>query len=138
MTTNQKFTYGLTLEIVGAFLFFIGIAISFTLIGACLGIPMALAGLPLIIWGIVWLFQARAEKTEQIIAVGIQQGLARHQLPQTISGPPPILAPDPIRQSAAPPSIPPGLRDEPRLLETQENGASLDAVDPNDEEEQRI
>ncbi|HWM23696.1 MAG TPA: hypothetical protein VNP98_02655 [Chthoniobacterales bacterium] len=138
MTSNQKFSYGLTLEIVGAFLFVIGVAISFTLIGACLGIPMALAGLPLMIWGIVWLFQAKAEKTKEIITVGIQQGLAQREFPQTMIGPPPNIAATPIRQAAAPPPIPPALLDELRPVNKQDNGVSSDVVDSNDEPEQRI
>ncbi len=81
MTPNQKFTTGITLNIIGALLFIVGIGLSVTLLGACVGIPMAIAGLPLLIWGAVWIFQARNARNEQAIAAGIERGLKQSQTP---------------------------------------------------------
>jgi hypothetical protein len=137
MNSNQKFTYGLIIEIGGAFLCAVGLAISFTLIGACLGIPMALVGLPLMIWGAVWLFQAKAEKTKEIISVGIQQGLARHEPPRIGNGPPPLGTPKAVGQSAVPPPIPAAIADDPKPSNAKDNAARRE-VDRNDEPEQLI
>jgi hypothetical protein len=137
MNSNQKFTYGLIIEICGAFLCAVGLAISFTLIGACLGVPMALVGLPLMIWGAVWLFQARAEKTKEIISVGIQQGLARHELPRIGNGPPPLSTPKVVEQSAIPPPIPVAFAEDAKPFNRNDNAANQEA-DRNDEPEQLI
>lgn len=138
MNSNQKFTYGLIIEISGAFLFAIGVGISFTLIGACLGIPMALVGVPLMIWGTVWLFQARAEKTKEVIAIGIQQGLTRHEPTQIRSGPSPIVRASPNQQSTTPPPIPPALIEESKPLEKEDNTVDAERADRNDDEEEQL
>ncbi len=43
MTANQKFTRGLILDLSGSVLLVLGLLLSMTGIGACLGIPMILA-----------------------------------------------------------------------------------------------
>lgn len=76
MTASNKFTWGVILNVVGWLLFFGGITISFSLIGACIGIPMALVGLPMGIWGTVWAYQGYHGKQQEAIAAGIREGFA--------------------------------------------------------------
>jgi hypothetical protein len=78
MTASGKFTWGLILNISGSLLVVGGIALSFTLIGACIGVPMAVVGLPLAIWGMVWIYQGRDQKQREAIAGGIREGLSRN------------------------------------------------------------
>lgn len=109
MKTGTKFTWGLILNLAGAVLFCVGFAISFTIVGACLGLPMMAVGFPLLIWGAVWIYKARADKAREIIARGIQEGLSRFELPATSSGPSNSIssAPPPAPVSLSAPSPPP-------------------------------
>ena len=102
MTGSEKFTWGLVLSVGGSLAFVGGIALSITLIGACLGIPMAVIGFPLMIWGTVWAYQGRLEKAQEVITAGIREGItaaqAAHVQPLTTvtvaaSGKPAELAP---------------------------------------------
>ena len=57
-----KGTSGYVIMIVGSSFFGVGIVISFTGIGACLGIPMAIIGLPIIIVGAIMYSRAKSAR----------------------------------------------------------------------------
>jgi uncharacterized membrane protein len=97
MTSSSKVTWGIMLLISGWLLFFLGILLSFTGIGACLGIPMIVLGMPLWIVGAIMMWQGKAKRAEEAIAAGVQQGIqqARATKPtSTPPPPPPVLPPD--------------------------------------------
>lgn len=75
MTTSQRFTWGLVLGIGGGLLFTGGAALTASLIGACVGVPMALLGLPAMIVGVVWTRRAQFEKAQETIAAGVREGI---------------------------------------------------------------
>jgi hypothetical protein len=79
MTGSEKYTWGMVLSIGGSCAFFGGILLSATLIGACLGVPMALIGLPLMVWGIVWAYQGHFQRQQEVISAGIREGIASVQ-----------------------------------------------------------
>ena len=76
VTSGKKFGWGIGLSSVGSLLFLGGLALSFTIIGACLGIPFMFIGFPLMIWGAVWTYQARSQAAAEMIAAGIRSGMA--------------------------------------------------------------
>ncbi len=91
MAGKGSFGWGLALMLGGVFFLFLGMILTTTLIGAVLGIPMILFGaLPLLIWGGVLLFRARAETAKQIIreglASGIKEGLASSHAAHQVMG----------------------------------------------------
>ena len=98
MTSSQKLIWGIGLGIGGYILFLVGVLLSFSLIGACIGIPMALVGLPLGIWGSVWMYQGKVQQAKEIIAAGVQQGIQQAAVTQAAVRPP---------ASAQPPMPPP-------------------------------
>lgn len=75
MTSSSKFTWGLILNIGGFAFLIIGIALSATVCGAVLGIPMIVIGLPSLIVGIVMLVSAKSQKAQEAISAGVQQGI---------------------------------------------------------------
>lgn len=79
MTGSEKYTWGMVLSIGGSCAFFGGLLLSATLIGACLGVPMALIGLPLIVWGTVWAYQGYFQRQQEVISAGIREGIASVQ-----------------------------------------------------------
>ena len=81
MLGTEKYTWGIVLNTIGGLLFVGGVALSFTLIGACIGIPMAIVGLPIAIWGVVWAFQGHSQKQQEAIAAGIREGIQYQALP---------------------------------------------------------
>lgn len=81
MTGAQKFTWGLILNIGGAATLLVGILLTSTICGAIIGVPMILVGLPLLIWGVVWIFQAQSQRAQEAIAFGVQQGIERANQP---------------------------------------------------------
>jgi hypothetical protein len=83
MTTDNRMTWGLVLNIGGFIGFLFAMGISATGIGACLGIPLAIICLPLAIWGAVWIYQARTQKAQQIIAAGVAAGIRAGVAPRT-------------------------------------------------------
>jgi len=87
MTGAQKFTWGIILEFVGFFSILGGILLSVTVIGACFGIPMIVIGIPLMIWGIIWIFVGRSQRMQETVAAGIQEGLKAAQGRDTAAGP---------------------------------------------------
>jgi predicted membrane metal-binding protein len=101
MTSSSKLTWGIIFLITGWVLFLVGILISFTVVGACLGIPMALVGLPLWIWGAVWAWQGKVKRAEEAIATGVRQGIQQAAVTQAAARTP-SSAPPP-----APPVVPP-------------------------------
>lgn len=93
MTGSEKYTWGLVLSIGGSFVLFGGIALTATLFGACIGLPMALAGLPLMIWGMVWAYQGHFQKQQEVITAGIRDGIAyMHGVNTSPSPPAPVAA----------------------------------------------
>lgn len=145
MKTGTKLTWGLILNFAGAILFFVGLCLSFTLIGACVGLPMMAVGFPLIIWGAVWFYKARAEKAGETIAKSIQEGLSRFErppaaLPPASSGstsnappPAPISLPTQSQTSTekvdpAPGSIPVGPKSAEWIAEPRPRGS----IEPRD------
>ena len=85
------------LLISGWLLVLLGILLSCTGIGACLGIPMIVLGMPLWIVGAIMMWQGKAKRAEEAIAAGVQQGIqqARATKPtSTPPPPPPVLPPD--------------------------------------------
>lgn len=95
MTSGGKMGWGIGIMSGGAFLLVIGVLLSASLVGACLGIPLVIVGLPLSIWGTVWTYQARNQKQAEAIAEGIRNGLASTR--QTLPGEP-LLATSDARQ----------------------------------------
>jgi hypothetical protein len=96
MTSSQKLTWGVILAIFGYFFMVIGFGISFTLIGACLGIPMVVIGLPFAIWGSIWTWQGRVLRAEEAIAAGVKQGIQQAQTQaNTLQNTPPPMPTDP-------------------------------------------
>jgi len=87
MTGAQKFTWGIILEFVGFFSVLGGILLSVTMIGACLGIPMIFIGIPLMIWGIIWIFMGRSQRMQEAVAAGIQEGMKAVQGKDTTNDP---------------------------------------------------
>ncbi|HEX5758095.1 MAG TPA: hypothetical protein VF121_02775 [Thermoanaerobaculia bacterium] len=79
MTGSEKFTWGVVLSVAGSLGFVGGIVLSMTLIGACLGIPMALISLPFMIWGTVWAYQGHFQKAQEVLSAGIREGLSAAQ-----------------------------------------------------------
>lgn len=77
MTGTEKFTWGIVLNLIASGLLVVGTLLSFTMIGACIGIPMILVALPLYVWGIVWVFQGQFQKQAESIAAGVEYGLKR-------------------------------------------------------------
>ena len=75
MTGQEKFTWGLVLNISGSVSLVVGLLFTATLLGACVGIPMIVMGLAFAVWGAVWIFQGRAEKQRESIASGIREGM---------------------------------------------------------------
>jgi hypothetical protein len=112
MTGSEKYMYGVILNIVGGLSLAGGIGLSVTVIGACLGLPMALLGLPLVIWGGVWAFQGYHEKQRETIAAGVQAGI---QAAHASVSQPVILREQPVAaRIPTPPPLPPAS--PPRLL----------------------
>lgn len=81
MTGGEKYGWGVGLTVTGSVLFIGGIALSMTLIGACLGVPMAIVGFPLLVWGFVWAYQGHAQRQQEVISAGIRDGLRQAQAP---------------------------------------------------------
>ena len=81
MTASQKFGWGLAIELVSLLTFVLGLALTSTVCGALLGIPLMLVALPCIVWGVVWCFQGRAQKAEEVIAAGVQRGIQEASAP---------------------------------------------------------
>jgi hypothetical protein len=80
-------TVGYVIVMVGAVMCSAGIAISFTGIGACLSIPMAVIGLPLFIVGDVIRSKARAARVDAVVQQAVSESVAR-AMPQQSSAPP--------------------------------------------------
>lgn len=99
MTSSSKLTFGIALLITGWLIVFLGIALSFTGIGACLGIPMILIGMPLWIWGAVWVWQGKVKRAEEAIATGVRQGIQQAAATQA--------AATKVPSSATPPPVSP-------------------------------
>jgi len=98
MKSSTKLTWGIMLLISGWLLFFLGLILSATGIGACLGIPMIVLALPFIIWGAVWTWQGKVKRAEEAIATGVRQGIQQAQAttrpPTSTPPPPPVLPPE--------------------------------------------
>ncbi len=89
MKHSKKLAWGLTFAITGWIAIVLGLLLCFSLIGACLGIPMILVGLPMFILGAVWLFQYRYSATREIIASGIREGVEQARMnPSAPTAPP--------------------------------------------------
>ena len=70
-------TTGYVMMMVGAVMIGAGIAISFTGIGACLGIPMVLIGLPLLIIGAIMRSRARSKRVDAVVSQAVSESVAR-------------------------------------------------------------
>jgi hypothetical protein len=70
-------TTGYLMMMVGAVMTGAGIAISFTGIGACLGIPMVLIGLPLLIIGAIMRSRARSKRVDAVVSQAVSESVAR-------------------------------------------------------------
>jgi len=77
--TESKIGWGLGLWIGGKVGLLLGLLLSLTGIGACLGIPLVLACVPCIILGVVLYFQGRSQKAQEVIAAGVRQGIIEAQ-----------------------------------------------------------
>jgi hypothetical protein len=76
MNANQKFVSGLALAVIGGLgLILLGLLLSSTLIGACIGIPMVIAGVAFWITGALWAYKAKAQMTKEAIAEGVRAGI---------------------------------------------------------------
>ena len=106
-----------------------GLALTFTVIGACIGIPMMIVGVPAMIWGAVLTFQGQAQRAQEAIAAGVQSGMY-HAAPPRGGG-----VTSGIPQTSLPPPLPPPTRTEtaesrdasqPGELSTDEGSRSKD------------
>jgi hypothetical protein len=77
VSSSQKLTWGIVLNVSGLVLLVAGVVLSATLWLACLGIPMVVAGLGLAIWGTVWYVQGRQMKRQEVISSGVREGVKR-------------------------------------------------------------
>lgn len=82
MTPSAKLTSSIILLVSGWLLVILGMCLSFTGIGACLGIPMILLGMPLWIAGAVWLYTLRMKRAQDAIAEGVRRGIQAATAPQ--------------------------------------------------------
>ena len=98
MTSSSKVTWGIMLLISGWLLVLLGILLSCTGIGACLGIPMIVLGMPLWIVGAIMMWQGKVKRAEEAIAAGVRQGIQQAQAtgkpPTSTPPPPPVLPSD--------------------------------------------
>jgi hypothetical protein len=101
MTGSEKYTWGVILGVGGWLSLFGGIALSMTVIGACLGIPLAVIGLPVMVWGGIWAYQGRFQKQQEVISAGIREGLSSVQGVQ-LNILPPSLPPAAVTTSSTP------------------------------------
>jgi len=69
------------LLMLGSAFFGVGVGLSFTFVGACLGIPMALVSIPMIIVGAMKYSRARAARIDATISHAVSQGIAREMRP---------------------------------------------------------
>lgn len=90
MTGGQKFTRGIILQVVGLFMLFIGAILTSTLFGACLGIPLILVAIAMIIWGSVHVFQGHFQRQQEAIELGVQRGLQQGLVGVPTSQQPPV------------------------------------------------
>jgi len=81
MEQGRSGTSAYVLLMMGCALFGVGVGISFTLIGACFGIPMALVSIPMIIVGAARYSRARAARIDATISHAVSQGIAREMRP---------------------------------------------------------
>lgn len=105
MTSSSKLTFGIILTISGLFLILLGIGLTATTIGACIGLPMILLGIPLEIWGAVWVWQWKIKRAEEAIAKGVSQGIQQATAGRTPSGS--SQAAFPQTPASVPPVLPP-------------------------------
>ena len=79
-------TMGYTILMMGSVFLGIGVVISFTGIGACLGIPMVLVAIPMIIFGAISHSRARQARVDAVIASSIEEGLDKRMPPPSQGG----------------------------------------------------
>jgi hypothetical protein len=101
MTGSEKYTWGVILGVGGWLSLVGGIALSMTLFGACVGIPLAVIGLPVMVLGSIWVYQARCQKQQEVISAGIREGMASVQAVHLS-----ILSPSPPATAVAPGGTP--------------------------------
>jgi len=90
MKGSEKYMWGIVLMIFGSLALTFGIILSVTLVGACLGVPMALVGLPLMVWGMIWAYQGHFQKQQEVISAGIREGIASLHAINVNPTPPPF------------------------------------------------
>ena len=78
---------GYVVLMLGAILFGVGVAISFTGIGACLGIPMVLIALPMIVFGAINRSRARSAHVDEIVRQSVSSTVARAMPPVAVGVP---------------------------------------------------
>lgn len=101
MTGSEKYTWGIVLSVGGSLGFSGGLLLSATVIGACLGIPLAFIGFLAMVWGGVWTYQGYFQKQQEVISAGIREGIASVQGVQ-LNIPPPSLPPAAVMTSSTP------------------------------------
>ena len=79
MARSKNLTWGIAPSSAGTLLTAGGLLLSFSVVGANVGFPMAIAGLPLSIRGAVLLFKWKAEKQREAVSQGIREGVADFQ-----------------------------------------------------------
>lgn len=75
MSGTRKYVFGAVLAFGGTLVLVAGIWLTSTVIGACIGVPLAVVGFALIIWGLVWAWQGYAQRHEKTIAEGTRKGV---------------------------------------------------------------
>ncbi|HEY4592773.1 MAG TPA: hypothetical protein VIJ61_10235 [Thermoanaerobaculia bacterium] len=108
MTGSEKYTWGVILTIGGSAVLMVGILLSASLIGACLGVPLAIISLPVMVWGIIWAYQGHFQKQQEVISAGIREGISLMQAANANMLPPPV-APAAAATSGAPAGMTPML-----------------------------
>jgi hypothetical protein len=78
MPGGGKGTSGYVIMILGCAFLGVGIGISFTGIGACLGIPLAIIAVPMIIVGAIMRSRARAARVDAVIASSVSEAVSRN------------------------------------------------------------
>jgi hypothetical protein len=77
---------GLAVNVIGWVLVLVGIPLCFTFIGACVGIPMILAGIPMMVFGWMSYVKARSARIDSVLQQAVAEGV-RQQVVQASQAP---------------------------------------------------
>lgn len=138
MTGSDKVLWGWILTISGWVTCVLGVLLTVTLIGACIGLPMFLVGLVASVWGAIWLYSGYMDRQQEAISKGIRDGLASIGS-ITVNAPPLASVPTTARDLPELPRELPesrGVSDQPDVLQADPASSSLAPSETDLQEEQ--